>query len=84
MRIYIRPIAFRNIHDLPKSSKKFNFINFADGITLSVNLNDFSSNFKNIDIGAEINKEIFKIALWLKRNFLVVNTEKTKIIIHHN
>ena len=72
------------INDIHHASKKFNFINYADDTTLLSNLNDFSPKFKSEDIGPVINKELHKISLWLQRNSLTLNVDKTKILIYHN
>ena len=72
------------INDLPLASNKFKFINFADDTTLLSNLNDFNSNFKNQDIGKNINEELSKIIFWLESNGLTINKQKTKFMLFHN
>ena len=54
------------INDLKKSSEKLRFFVYADDTTIYFNLEDFDSN--NFEI--EINAELQKVSLWLKRNKL--------------
>ena len=65
------------INDLKKFSKKLRFFMYADDTTIYFNLEDFDSN--NFEI--EINAELQKVSLWLKRNKLSLNLDKTKLMI---
>ena len=67
------------INDLKKSSKKFRFCMYADDTTIYFNLEDFDSN--NFEI--EINAKLQKVSLWLKKNKLSLNLDKTKLMIFH-
>ena len=64
---------------LKKSGKKLRFLMYADHTTIYFNLEDFDSN--NYEI--EINAELQKVSLWLKRNKLSLNLDKTKLMIFH-
>ena len=50
-----------------------------DDTTIYFNLEDFDSN--NFEI--EINAELQKVSLWLKKNKLSLNLDKTKLMIFH-
>ena len=52
---------------------------YADDTTIYFNLEDFDSN--NFEI--EINAELQKVSLWLKKNKLSLNLDKTKLMIFH-
>ena len=67
------------INDLKKSSKKLRFLMYADGTTIYFNLEDFDSN--NFEF--EINAELQKVRMWLKKNKLSLNLDKTKLMIFH-
>ena len=67
------------INDLVMVSSKFNYIMYADDITLYFNLEDFDC--RNLD--NEINSEIKQINIWLKLNKLSLNADKTKYMIFH-
>ena len=56
------------INDLAQSSKKFNFIMYADDTTLSSTLDSFAQHSKNENVEFLINTELDKINEWL--NFL--------------
>ena len=66
------------INDLKKSSKKKILI-YADDTTIYFNLEDFDSN--NFEF--EINAELQKVSMWLKKNKLSLNLDKTKLMIFH-
>ena len=51
----------------------------ADDTTIYFNLKDFDSN--NFEI--EINAELQKVSLWLKKNKLSLNLDKTRLMIFH-
>ena len=65
------------INDLKKISKKLRFFMYADDTTIYFNLEDFDSN--NFEI--EINAELQKVSLWIKKNKLSLNLDKTKLMI---
>ena len=67
------------INDLKKSNKKLRFLMYADDTTIYFNLEDFDSN--NFEM--EINAELQKVSLWLKKNKLSLNLDKTKLMIFH-
>ena len=67
------------INDLKKSSKKITFLMYADDTTIYFNLEDFDSN--NFEF--EINAELQKVSMWLKKNKLSLNLDKTKLMIFH-
>ena len=67
------------INDLKKSSKKLRFFMYADDTTIYFNLEDFDSN--NFEL--EINSELQKVSMWLKKNKLSLNLDKTKLMIFH-
>ena len=74
------PLLFSIINnDLKKSSKKLRFLMYADDTTIYFNLEDFDSN--NFEM--EINAELQKVSLWLKKNKLSLNLDKTKLMIFH-
>ena len=74
------PLLFSiTINDLKKSSKKLRFLMYADDTTIYFNLEDFHSN--NFEM--EINAELQKVSLWLKKNKLSLNLDKTKLMIFH-
>ena len=52
---------------------------YADDTTIYFNLEDFATN--NFEI--EINAELQKISMWLKKNNLFLNLDKTKLMIFH-
>ena len=74
------PLLFSTIiNDLKKSSKKLRFLMYADDTTIYFNLEDHdSNNFK-----FEINAELQKVSMWLKKNKLSLNLDKTKLMIFH-
>ena len=52
---------------------------YADDTTIYFNLEDFDSN--NFEF--EINGELQKVSMWLKKNKLSLNLDKTKLMIFH-
>ena len=68
------------INDFPLSSKRFQFIMYADDTTLSSTIDSFNED-SNKNITSEINNELSKINEWLKINKLSLNKSKTKYII---
>ena len=67
------------INDIVKASAIFNYIMYADDTTLYCNLEDFV----DCDTETAINRELQKINLWLQRNKLTLNVDKTKFMIFH-
>ena len=67
------------INDLKKSSEKLRSLMYADDTTIYFNLEDFETN--NFEI--EINAELQKVSMWLKKNNLFLNLDKTKLMIFH-
>ena len=67
------------INDIIKASAVFNYIMYADDTTLYCNLEDFV----DCDTETAINRELQKINLWLLRNKLTLNVDKTKFMIFH-
>ena len=52
---------------------------YADDTAIYYNLEDFDSN--NFEF--EINAELQKVSMWLKKNKLSLNLDKTKLMIFH-
>ena len=52
---------------------------YADGTTLYFNLEDFDSN----NLEKEMNAELHKVSMWVKKNKLSLNLDKTKLMIFH-
>ena len=67
------------INELKKSSEKLRFLMYADDTTIYFNLEDFDSN----NYEYEINVELQKVSMWLKKNKLSLNLDKTKLMIFH-
>ena len=67
------------INNIIKASTVFNYIMYADDTTLYCNLEDFV----DCDTETAINRELQKINLWLLRNKLTLNVDKTKFMIFH-
>ena len=68
------------INYFPLSIKRFHFIMYANGTTLSSTIYSFNED-SNKNITSEINNELSKINEWLKINKLSLNKSKTKYII---
>ena len=64
------------INDFSKSTKKFDFIIYADDTTLSSTINSFDNEQSNVDTQTLINDELSKIIEWLNINKLSLNTNK--------
>ena len=62
-----------------QSNNLFNYIIYADDTTLYCNFEDFV----DCDTETAINRELQKINLWLQRNKLTLNVDKTKFMIFH-
>ena len=72
------PVLFlMYINDLPNITNKCNFTLFADDTTLT-----FKSHKLN-DLEKEINSTLVLICDWLCGNKLVINIDKTKLILFH-
>ena len=71
------------INDFPESTKKFDFIIYADDTTLSSTINTFNNKLKNVDTQTLINDELSKIIEWLNINKLSLNKDKSKYMIFH-
>ena len=67
------------INDLKKCIEKIRFFMYVDDTSLYLNLEDFDSN--NFEF--EINAELQKVSMWLKKNKLSLNSDKTKLMIFH-
>ena len=66
------------INDIINSSKFFEFILFADDTTLITTIDSHDTEFQKI-----INKELVKIAVWLKLNKLSLNVAKSNFVVFH-
>ena len=72
------------INDLKKCIEKIRFFMYVDDTTLYLNLEDFdSNNFDSNNFEFEINAELQKVSMWLKKNKLSLNSDKTKLMIFH-
>ena len=71
------------INDFSESTKKFDFIIYADDTTLSSTINSFNNEQNNVDTQALINDELSKIIEWLNINKLSLNKNKSKYMIFH-
>ena len=69
------------LNDFAQASKMFNFLIYADDITLSSTLNVFSDNTHDRNLECLINEELVKINDWLKINKLLLNVVKSKFMI---
>ena len=67
------------INDLITVSDKLKFIMYADDTTIYFNLEDFD----RYNLEQDITNELENITLWLKRNKLSLNVQKTKLMIFH-
>ena len=67
------------INDLKESSEKLRFLMYADDTTIYFNLEDCDSN----NYEYEINVELQKVSMWLKKNELSLNLDKTKLMIFY-
>ena len=84
----LKPLLFIiYMNDSHRASENFEFILYADDITLVSPLCSFtlSSNRNDINqVSSLINFELTKISDWLAVNKLSLNAEKTKYMIFHN
>ena len=71
------------INDFSESTKKIDFIIYADDTTLSSTINSFNNELSNVDTQTLINDELFKIIEWLNINKLSLNKNKSKYMIFH-
>ena len=71
------------INDIIKASAVFNYIMYADDTVLYCTLYCNLEDFVDCDTETAINRELQKINLWLLRNILTLNVDKTKFMIFH-
>ena len=71
------------INDFSESTKKFDFIIYADDTTLSSTINSFNNEHRNVDTQTLINDELSKIIEWLNINKPSLNKNKSKYMIFH-
>ena len=71
------------INDFSESTKKFDFIIYADDTTLSSTINSFNNEQSNVDTQTLINDELSKIIEWLNINKLSLTKNKSKYMIFH-
>ena len=78
----IGPLLFNiYINDIIKSSAKFNFILYADDITLNSTLESFGDTAGEIQLS--ILNELQKVFKWLDLNQLCLNVAKSKFMVFH-
>ena len=79
-RFYSRPsfIHYLYMNDIPKCSKLFEFITYADDTSLASVISTFGKNLNPNTTCQNINTELNKISDWLKVNRLSLNVGKTK------
>ena len=70
-------IIFNDLNDLPNITNKCNFTLFADDTTLTFNSHNL------YDLVTEINSNLVLICDWLCGNKLVINIDKTQLILLH-
>ena len=75
-----RPIIVYYIYiiDFTKASQKFNFIMYADDITLPGTLDSVSTYEQNGNVEFDISTKFNTISEWLKQNKLSIKLNKTK------
>ena len=67
------------INDLITVSDKLKFVMYADDTTIYYNIEEFDQ----YNLQQDITNELENITLWLKRNKLSLNVQKTKLMIFH-
>ena len=67
------------INDLITLSDKLKFVMYAGDTTIYFNIEEFHQ----YNLQQEITNELENITLWLKRNKLSLNVQKTKLIVFH-
>ena len=67
------------INDLITVSDKLKFVMYADDPTIYFNIEEFDQ----YNLQQDITKELENITLWLKRNKLSLNVQKTKLMVFH-
>ena len=67
------------INDLITVSDKLKFVMYADDTTIYFNIEEFDQ----YNLQQDITKELENITLWLKRNKLSLNVQKTKLMVFH-
>ena len=73
------------VNDFYLSSNKFTFLMYADDTTLLSTYDTFHTN-TDMDIAIiqrNINEELLRVAPWLSRNKLLINTTKIKMTVFH-
>ena len=78
----VGPLLFNIfINDIIKSSKKFNFILYADDTTLNSTVDNFGNTTDEIQ--SSIISELQTICKWLDLNKLCLNVNKSKFMLFH-
>ena len=78
----VGPLLFNIlINDIIMSSKKINFILYADDTTLNATVESFGETAADIQIS--IRNELQKICKWLDLNKLHLNVAKSKFMLFH-
>ena len=72
-----------HINDFSESTKKVDFIIYADDTTLSSTINTFNNKQSSVDTHILINDYLSKIIEWLNINKLSLNKDKSKYMIFH-
>ena len=72
------------MNDIPKCSKLFKFITYADDTSLASVISTFGKNLNPNTTCQNINTELNKISDWLKVNRLSLNVGKTKYMLFHS
>ena len=67
------------MNDLITVSDKLKFVMYADDTTIYFNLEEFDQ----YNLQQDITNELENITLWLKRNKLSLNVQKTKLMVFH-
>ena len=67
------------INDLITVSDKLKFVMYADDTTIYFNIEEFDQ----YNLQQDITKELENITLWLKRNKLSLNVQKTRLMVFH-
>ena len=69
------------INDITEASTKFDFIMYADDITLTSTLENFGTVNDVANLERKVNQEITKVYSWLLSNKLLLNAAKSKFMI---
>ena len=74
------PLFFSKcINNLITVSDKLKFVMYAEDTTIYFNIEEFDQ----YNLQQDITKELENITLWLKRNKLSLNVQKTKLMLFH-